>query len=865
MTPLGLLILLAISQNADPIDPLLRTIDLNVGESSEVVLSDGTTAAVKVVSLNEERDSVRNAVRRAKVKVEVNGSVIVLTSANYHLPSVAGGVQIDCPITKGYLKHANRDVWGLEKDVRLRLWPGDSPWIRPGAFMYPVKQRWFASHTWMANEPVDAGSDLLTRKIYYHWGLDFGGAEGLVDVVAATDGTVVSVGDSQLEQIPNTEVGPRYDVVYLRDDRGWYYRYSHLKTIETAIRLNQRVRMGQKIGTIGKEGGSGGWTHLHFDVSSQQPSGKWGIHDGYAFIWSAYHRQFAPKILANARPRGLTWAGEPVRLDATRSWAAEGISNYQWSFSDGSTAEGPNPSRTFLRPGSYSEVLKVTSKDGRTAYDFANIVVLDREKPEPTPPRLHATHYPTFGIQAGDSVQFAVRCFETTDGFETWNFGDGTSEVSTRSDGNVDQHAHDGYSITTHRFAKPGHYLVRVARTDMRGQTGTVRLQVRVGPRKRLRFIGPGDSFSNAVVVGGHSLIHTTQVMAVEPNGHISATGSANQQIRLALDNLEVALAAGGASLRRAVKINAYVRDDKVANAVNRILLRRYPGPRKPALSVVVSTLPRRDAIVAFDAVAVTNREWTPGVAGVERLRVRALPMAEAHASLLPPGEKVYISGQAGRGDLADATKDTMEQLGATLDYLGLEPHHVVQVKAFLQPMTEAETVRRGIQQFFGAGVLPPLVFVEWQSSQTMPVEIELVAWSGPGGETPGGRLDYLTPPGMQASAVFSRVVRYADLETIYVSGLMGTGDGEGQIRSMYDQLANLLSESGSDLRHLVKGTYYVTDSETSTKFGSLRTEIYDPKRPPAASKALVGSVGVEGKSIAVDMIAVTPPREPGD
>ena len=44
--------------------------------------------------------------------------------------------------------------------------------------------------------------------------------------------------------------------------------------------------MGQKLGVLGKEGGSGGWTHLHFDITKRQPSGLWGIEEGYAFLVS---------------------------------------------------------------------------------------------------------------------------------------------------------------------------------------------------------------------------------------------------------------------------------------------------------------------------------------------------------------------------------------------------------------------------------------------------------------------------------------------------------------------------------------------------------------------------------------------------
>src|SRR5205823_13601683 len=82
--------------------------------------------------------------------------------------------------------------------ARIRLWPAGSPWIDPTSFLYPARQRWFASSTQMANEPtyVDGGEQPSVKKIYYHNGLDIGGAEGLVEVVAATDGVVVSAGTS---------------------------------------------------------------------------------------------------------------------------------------------------------------------------------------------------------------------------------------------------------------------------------------------------------------------------------------------------------------------------------------------------------------------------------------------------------------------------------------------------------------------------------------------------------------------------------------------------------------------------------------------------------------------------------------------
>ena len=114
--------------------PLHQTVDLALGESAEVALWDGTRARVKLLDLKETRDEVCNAVRRAEVKLEVNGQAVSIASGNYHLPTSAAGVQLDCPITKGYNQDSRADAWGLVKDARIRVWPAVSPWMPPGSF-----------------------------------------------------------------------------------------------------------------------------------------------------------------------------------------------------------------------------------------------------------------------------------------------------------------------------------------------------------------------------------------------------------------------------------------------------------------------------------------------------------------------------------------------------------------------------------------------------------------------------------------------------------------------------------------------------------------------------------------------------------
>ncbi|MBM3888290.1 MAG: PKD domain-containing protein [Verrucomicrobia bacterium] len=470
-----------------PIQSMPTAVDLRIGQQATVRMCDGKPATVKLISVEEKRDSLRKAVRGALVSVEVNGQPITLNCATYHLPVTVGGVQIDCPITKGY--NEGGDHWGLDADARLRLWPAGYPWITPGTFRYPLNQRLFASHTLMANQIAD-GEQIKKKPIYYHWGLDFGGAERMEDVLAATDGEVVSVAGEVLEKdkYPSL-VRPRADVIYLRDGRGWFYRYSHLDSIDPAVKLGAKIKLGQKIGVLGKKGASGGWSHLHFDIVAPQPSGRWGILEPYAFVWQAYHDAHPLEVLqAVARPHQLAAVGETVTLDGSRSWCRNGqtnITSYAWTFSDGKSARGAKVEWRFAKPGTYSEILKITDNAGNMDYDFAVVKVLDPSQPDQQPPGIHAAYWPTFGIKADDEVTFKVRSFYVApdEGEEEWDFGDGTPAVRVRSDGNAQALAPDGYAITTHRYRDAGHYLVKVSRANRRGETATARLHVLVAPR----------------------------------------------------------------------------------------------------------------------------------------------------------------------------------------------------------------------------------------------------------------------------------------------------------------------------------------------------------------------------------------------
>ncbi len=371
-----------------------------------------------------------------------------------------------------------------------------------------------------------------------------------------------------------------------------------------------------------------------------------------------------------------------------------------------------------------------------------------------------------------------------------------------------------------------------------------------------VRYIDPDEKTrtSLAVVVGDTWLIHTSQVLPLDSKDRLVGKDRPAEQAAFALDQLLAVLSQTGT--REPVKVNAYVARADVVDEVKKAFARRFRHPG-PAVSFVVGRLPHPDALVALDAVAVANTE--PAHRKVQYVR----PFPNIHprvtAAVLPPGPKVYVAGQAEKGDLATATRRTLESLRNTLQFLDLGDDRIVQLKAFLTPMADAAEVEKEMAEFFAGRPVPPLVFVAWKSS--LPIEIELIAAAPRSKEKAAAPIDFLTPPGMTASPIYSRVTRINHGKTVYVSGLHGMNakDAAGEVDEIFTTLGSVLKKAGSDFRHLAKATYYVSTDDASRKLNELRPRYYDPKRPPAASKAMVPGVGVSGRSVTLDMIAVVP------
>ena len=364
----------------------------------------------------------------------------------------------------------------------------------------------------------------------------------------------------------------------------------------------------------------------------------------------------------------------------------------------------------------------------------------------------------------------------------------------------------------------------------------------------------PGN-MTRAVIVEGFPLVHTRQLLPLDRDGKLVGEGSAEQQIEQVLVNLETVLGATGSGLNKLVRLNIYADSPQTADLLRVQLSQRLDTAAGPAITSVVSPLPDPQARIAVDAVAIAEDN------GDAVALLQCDPLARdqdcADAAVMPRGGVVYLSGQPDKSPRIEATTKSLSALLEIIDQLKLERSQIVQLKVFIDSATSADEVRREVIRMFPGQLAPPVVFVEWIASA--PIEIEMIAHLPLTDSLPADPLRFYTPPGVKASPTFSRVAVVDTERQIYVSGLSGraAGDGESQVRDVFTQLQQILSETDSDLKHLAKATYYVSDEDASTMLNKLRPDFYDPDRPPAASKVMVHGAGQAERTLTLDMIAV--------
>lgn len=357
---------------------------------------------------------------------------------------------------------------------------------------------------------------------------------------------------------------------------------------------------------------------------------------------------------------------------------------------------------------------------------------------------------------------------------------------------------------------------------------------------------------SKAVIVQGHALVHTRQIMATDKQGKLVGKDQLDQQVKQVLDNLDAVLKTSGSGLDQLVRVNVYAMAPEGVDQVREQLKNRLPGTVRPTLTGVLTPLPDRFALVAVDVVAVAKDQGT-------KVTFQGGDSACADSAILPRGGVVYLSGMPAFPDLTLSAVDvSMQGLWKELDELKLTPDQVVHIKVFLRPASSAADVLKIINKYFPGKKTPPVVFVEWLAPP--PVEIEMIAQL-PQLDSSAPAVQYYNPPYVRPLQIFSKVAIVNTDRQIYIGGIFPASNSGRNMETsidVFDQLQAVLAETGSDLLHMAKATYYVSDDGAAVGTDRVRLGIYDQDTPPAASKCMVHGVGMAGRKLTLDMIAVS-------
>ena len=122
-----------------------------MNETVSYKLKSGIERVIRLLSVKEQRDSVAKFVRRADVRVEIDGRPLDLVCAPYVMPTETRGLRILVDTTSG---------WGnVSRRAQLSLWDAGDPIVDTKRFGFPLRNFRLFSHASQAyNEPVHLGA-----------------------------------------------------------------------------------------------------------------------------------------------------------------------------------------------------------------------------------------------------------------------------------------------------------------------------------------------------------------------------------------------------------------------------------------------------------------------------------------------------------------------------------------------------------------------------------------------------------------------------------------------------------------------------------------------------------------------------------
>ncbi len=248
--------------------------DLPKGEVTEYRVQDGDTVSSIAQKFGVSMDTImweNNLKKIDSIKVKQILRILPITGVRHTVKrgetiySIAKTFQVDAQsiIDYPFNTFADDETFALSAGQELMIPDG----IKPSETIIDTQK--YITRT-VAPIPGVVGegsfmwptSGMITQKYYwYHQAVDIANPSN-PSILAAQSGTVVTAGWNQ---------GGYGNFVIIDHGNGYKTLYAHMLNNSVLVQAGQKVKQGQKIGTMGSTGRSTG-THLHFEVKG--PNGN---------------------------------------------------------------------------------------------------------------------------------------------------------------------------------------------------------------------------------------------------------------------------------------------------------------------------------------------------------------------------------------------------------------------------------------------------------------------------------------------------------------------------------------------------------------------------------------------------------------
>ncbi len=114
-----------------------------------------------------------------------------------------------------------------------------------------------------------------------------------------------------------------------------------------------------------------------------------------------------------------------------------------------------------------------------------------------------------------------------------------------------------------------------------------------------------GGRYSHIAKAEGKSVLFIAGQVALDRSGKVVGKGDVSAQTEQVLRNLQLALAAEGASLNDVAKINVYVTDVRFREEIQKVRAKYFPRNPPASTLIGVTALAQPDFLLEIEAIAL--------------------------------------------------------------------------------------------------------------------------------------------------------------------------------------------------------------------------------------------------------------------